>query len=79
MNCQRFAYYLYGLCLQDVVVNGGGYGSLNQSLCCAFHQETQTAEKIFYECGRSCHNGVTTHTSRPCYGNSICIEIFSGV
>jgi len=26
---------------------------------------------------RSCHNGVITHTSRPCY--SICIEIFSDV
>ena len=28
---------------------------------------------------RSCHNGVTTHTSRPCYRISICIEIFSDV
>jgi len=30
----------------------------------------------YSECirGWSCHNGVTTHTCRPCYGNSICIN-----
>ena len=28
---------------------------------------------------RSCDSGVTTHTSRPCYGNFICMAIFRDV
>jgi len=35
--------------------------------------------KIYWTLWRSCASGATTHTSRPCYSNSISIEIFSDV